>query len=67
MKKKIFSLVLLFAGISIIHSCTKLKETILDETSVSGLTDQQIAEGNIAPVYALLPTLYQHTNLFALQ
>jgi starch-binding outer membrane protein, SusD/RagB family len=67
MKKKIFSLLLVFAGISIIHSCTKLKEQVLDESSVTGLTEQQIAEGNIAPVYALLPTLYQHTNLFALQ
>ena len=67
MIKKMFGLVLIFAGISIIHSCTKLKEQVLDEASVTGLTDQQIAEGNIAPVYALLPTLYQHTNLFALQ
>ena len=67
MKKKIFSLVLIFAGISIINSCTKLKERVLDESSVTGLTEQQIAEGNIAPCYALLPTLFQHTNLFSLQ
>src|SRR4030095_7457409 len=67
MKKKIFCLLLIFTGIAIINSCTKLKEKILDESSVTGLTDQQIAEGNIAPVYALLPTLYQHTNLFAPQ
>ncbi len=67
MIKKIFCLLLIVAGISIIHSCTKLKEQVLDESSVTGLTEQQIAEGNIAPVYALLPTLYQHTNLFALQ
>ena len=67
MKKKIFNLLVIFAGISIIHSCTKLKEKVLDESSVTGLTEQQIAEGNIAPVYALLPTLFQHTNLFALQ
>jgi hypothetical protein len=67
MKKKIFSLLLIFAGISIIHSCTKLKEQVLDESSVTGLTEQQIAEGNIAPVYALLPNLYRHTDLFALQ
>jgi hypothetical protein len=67
MKKKIFSLVLILTGISIINSCTKLKERVLDESSVTGLSPQQIAEGNIAPVYALLPTLYQHTNLFSLQ
>jgi len=67
MKKKILYLIFLFAGICIIHSCTKLKEQVLDESSVTGLTEQQIAEGNIAPVYALLPTLFQHTNLFALQ
>src|SRR6185436_18105734 len=67
MKKKIFSLILILAGISIIESCTKLKEKILDESSVTGLTEQQVAEGNIAPVYALLPALFQHTNLFALQ
>ena len=67
MKKKIFYLIFLFAGVSIIHSCTKLKEQVLDESSATGLTEQQIAEGNIAPVYALLPTLFQHTNLFSLQ
>jgi hypothetical protein len=67
MIKKIFGLLLIFICITIIHSCTKLKEQVLDEASVTGLTEQQIAEGNIAPVYALLPTLYQHTNLFALQ
>ena len=67
MKKKIFYLVLIFTGVSIIHSCTKLKEQVLDESSAVGLTEQQVAEGNIAPVYALLPALYQHTNLFALQ
>lgn len=67
MKKKIFCLLLVFAGVSIIQSCTKLKEQVLDESSVTGLSEQQIAEGNIAPVYALLPTLFQHTNLFALQ
>src|SRR6185503_10289104 len=67
MKKKIFSLVLIIAGLSVIQSCTKLKERVLDVSSATGLTEQQIAEGNIAPVYALLPTLFQHTNLFALQ
>jgi hypothetical protein len=68
MKNKILILLLFVAGIFITHnSCTKLKEKVLDESSVTGLTDQQIAEGNIAPVYALLPELYKHTNLLALQ
>ena len=67
MIKKIFFLLLITASISIIHSCTKLKEKVLDESSVTGLTEQQIAEGNIAPVYALLPNLFRHTDLFALQ
>jgi hypothetical protein len=67
MKKKIFSLILILVSFSIIESCTKLKEKVLDESSVTGLTEQQIAEGNIAPVYALLPNLFRHTDLFALQ
>ena len=67
MTKKILALVLLFAGMAISDSCTKLKEKVLDESSVTGLTDKQIAEGNIAPVYALLPELFKHTNYFALQ
>ncbi len=58
---------MLLASLAISNSCTKLKEKILDESSVTGLTDKQIAEGNIAPVYALLPELYKHTNYFALQ
>src|SRR6266496_1727615 len=67
MTKKIVGFTLLLASLAISNSCTKLKEKILDESSVTGLTDKQIAEGNIAPVYALLPELYKHTNYFALQ
>jgi hypothetical protein len=67
MTKKITGLLLLFAVIATLNNCTKLKEKVLDESSVTGLTDKQIAEGNIAPVYALLPELYKHTNLLALQ
>lgn len=49
-------------------SCTKLKEEVLDESLTStGLTPQQIADGQLAPVYALLPNLHQHTTYFALQ
>ena len=68
MKRKIFSLILLLSiGGAIINSCTKLNEKVLDESSVTGLTDKQIAEGNIAPVYAKLPDIFLHTNYFTLQ
>jgi len=50
-----------------VYGCTKLNEKVLDESSVSGLTEKQIAEGNIAPVYAKLPDIFLHTNYFALQ
>lgn len=67
MTKKIVSLLLVMAGITLMNSCTKLNEKVLDESSVTGLTDKQIAEGIIAPVYARLPTIFQHTTYFALQ
>lgn len=67
MKNKIFILLLVIGAISMTQSCTKLKETVLDESSVTGLTDKQIADGTIAPVYAQLPNIYLHTNLFSLQ
>ncbi len=67
MKKKIINLLLIFTGIAVINSCTKLKEEILDESSVTGLSDKQIADGIIAPVYARLPDIYRHTTYFALQ
>lgn len=50
-----------------VTGCTKLREDILDESSITGQTDRQRAEGAIAPVYALLPNLFQHTQYFALQ
>lgn len=67
MIKKFSGLLLLIISGVIINSCTKLNEEILDESSVTGLTDKQIAEGNIAPVYAKLPDIFLHTNYFALQ
>lgn len=66
MKNKILIALLLISILSANESCTKLKETVLDESSVTGLTDKQIADGIIAPVYAWLPTIYTHTVLFAL-
>ena len=67
MIKKIFAPMLLLIGVAVLNSCTKLEEKILDESSVTGLTDRQIAEGTIAPVYAKLPDIFLHTNYFALQ
>lgn len=67
MRKHIRSLVLAAAATVFLGGCTKLNEVILDESSAEGLTDKQAAEGAIAPVYALLPTLFQHTQYFTLQ
>src|SRR5687768_11850173 len=67
MKKIIIYALLLAAGVATLNACTKLEEKILDESSVTGLTDKQIAEGIIAPVYARLPDIFLHTNYFALQ
>ncbi|MEP7374060.1 MAG: RagB/SusD family nutrient uptake outer membrane protein [Chitinophagaceae bacterium] len=67
MKNKITTLLLIFTAISILDSCTKLDEEVLDESSTTGKTDKEIAEGLIAPVYARLPDIYRHTTYFALQ
>ncbi|MBO9153993.1 RagB/SusD family nutrient uptake outer membrane protein [Chitinophaga sp. GCM10012297] len=64
MNKKILTLLL---GFSVFAGCTKLDEKVLDETSSTGATDKEIAEGLIAPVYAKLPDIFLHTNYFALQ
>ncbi len=66
MNKKLYS-ILTLAGLLFLAACTNLDETILDESSVSGLSDKQAAEGILAPVYARLPDIFQHTNYFALQ
>src|SRR5687768_16772136 len=67
MKKKIIYSLFFFGSIGIVQSCTKLNEEILDETAVAGITDKQLAEGLIAPVYNVLPSIFQHTRYFALQ
>lgn len=54
-------------GLVMLNSCTDLNEIVLDESSASGLSDKQAAEGIISPVYALLPSIFQHTNYFTLQ
>ena len=67
MTKKIFRMLLILVGSTMINSCTKLSEKVLDESSVTGLTDKQAAEGIIAPAYAKLEDVFLHTNYFALQ
>lgn len=67
MKKAYQTILMLLATIGLLSSCTKLNEKILDESSVTGLSDQQIADGLIAPVYARLPDIFRHTTYFALQ
>lgn len=64
--KKIQKVSMLVFGMLALYSCTNLNEVILDEYNAAGLTDKQAAEGAIVPVYAILPTLYQHTVNFAL-
>jgi starch-binding outer membrane protein, SusD/RagB family len=64
MNKKILFLFLFF---SIVIGCTDLEEEVLDETSSTGLSDKQAADGLIAPVYGRLYDLFNHTNYFAIQ
>ena len=65
--KKIFYFTLIFFGLVIVDGCTDLEEEILDESSATGLTDKQAADGTIAPAYATFSSLFTHTNYFALQ
>lgn len=67
MSKKIINLLLLVAGFTMMNGCTKLQEKILDETSATGLSDKQLADGFIAPTYAKLEDVFLHTNYFSLQ
>ena len=67
MRKNIIKSLTLPAMLAMVFGCTKLEEQVLDESSVTGLTEKQIADGTIAPVYANLPNIFIHTGLFALQ
>jgi hypothetical protein len=67
MRNRILKLLLIIMSITVTNSCTKLKEDVLDESSVAGLTDRQQAEGIISPVYAKLTDVFMHTTYFALQ
>ncbi len=64
--KKVTKISTLVFGMLALYSCTNLNEIVLDEYNAAGLTDKQAADGMIAPVYAVLPSLYQHTVNFAL-
>src|SRR5690606_15939190 len=65
--KKLFYILSIYTVAVVSGSCSKLDERVLDETSSTGATDKEITEGLIAPVYAVLPGLFQHTQYFALQ
>lgn len=65
--KRIFYLSLIFLSVMIIDGCTDLEEEVLDESSATGLSDRQAADGMIAPAYATFSSLFTHTNYFALQ
>ncbi|MGV3558895.1 RagB/SusD family nutrient uptake outer membrane protein [Larkinella arboricola] len=62
--KKILIVTIALLGL---NGCTNLTENVLDESSATGLTEKQAADGNLAPVYARLPDIFQHTTYFALQ
>ncbi|AQG81019.1 RagB/SusD family nutrient uptake outer membrane protein [Spirosoma montaniterrae] len=65
--KKILISTIALCSLLVLNSCTDLEENVLDEASATGLTDKQAADGNIAPVYARLPDIFQHTTYFAIQ
>lgn len=67
MIRKIFFILSIYTITVVAGGCSKLHERVLDETSSTGETEKEVAEGLIAPVYAILPGLFQHTQLFALQ
>ncbi|MBE7169343.1 MAG: RagB/SusD family nutrient uptake outer membrane protein [Williamsia sp.] len=67
MSHKFINRLLVITAVMIGTSCTKLNEKVLDESSVTGLTARQQAEGIVAPVYAKLEDVFMHTNYFALQ
>lgn len=51
----------------LLGSCSNLQEQVLDETFTSSLSEKEVADGTLAPVYALLPSIFTHTNYFAIQ
>lgn len=66
MKKKLM-LLLLFVSMMIVEGCTDLEEEVLDESLTGGATAAEILDGSLAPAYASMPNLFQHTQYFTLQ
>lgn len=64
--RKILLLSLLFC-VMFSNSCTDLSEEVLDESLSGGATVEEEAAGSLAPAYAVLPGLFQHTIYFTLQ
>ncbi len=67
MKNKLIVFYTILGMMAISNGCTNLEENVLDESFSTTLTDKEAADGIIAPVYALLPNIFQHTTYFALQ
>jgi hypothetical protein len=66
MKKKLSLIFAVASLLFVTNACTDLEEQVLDETLKANLSPDEAANGLIAPVYALLPNLFQHTTYFAL-
>ena len=58
--KKYILITALFFSLMVIEGCTDLEEEVLDESLTGGATPDKIADGAIAPVYAILPGLFLH-------
>lgn len=63
MKKLICATLSIFLALG----CTDLEEAVLDETSATGLSQNEIVEGNVAAAYAVFSDLFTHVNYFNLQ
>jgi len=66
MKNKIIISLTVFATFMQM-GCTTLEEVVLDESLTGSATSDAMAEGSIAPAYAVLPGLFSHTGYFTLQ
>lgn len=67
MNKKLIRIFTIVGVLFTANACTNLEEQVLDESFSTIVSEKDAANGVIAPVYALLPTIYQHTTYFALQ
>lgn len=67
MKKKLSTIFAVTGLLMLSNACTDLKEQVLDETLTAKLSEEETVNGLLAPTYALLPNLFQHTTYFALQ